>query len=561
MRGICSTAFNFQTLVALFCVLLVCMPKVFAATTVTESFTSRSNLDDAGGMVWNQALGELHPPLQAFAWHDNILGGPNYTPYSVGDGHDGAFISSRYHLFDVDGVVTANVIEINTDVYTDLQFTEFNLLATYTIRPVGSNPLVIRSLSDMIINGTIDCSGEAGDDAVADINTIVSGGAGHCGGGDGGDSVAPAAVPGVSNKGTSGGTGVTGGDGGQNSAGGGGGGSFILNKAVLTDYEDPTAGANTVGGTGGAPGFNNRDDPFDDDIDGAGSGGGGGSAYNTIGDEPNHSSGAGGGAGGGNMRFYVVRDITVGATGYVRANGGSGGSVAGGLKGGGGGGGGGGSILMFAGNDIIFSAHGIAEASVTARAGSGGTTTGGDGGTGAWGRTWVLDSDVYAAVIAPTLPEEPETRLDTPGDIRYETPAGTYTVTSKAIELGNTRPFITNTSLNGALAGGTAVFNLAFSESSALASLAAFALHTTFLNTEVKRFARFQLIIDNNLNQNPIRIHDLSLTFDGATQKDFEFSTGCGGSDSSASLASREAYSLFLLLPFLLIFYLRRRFK
>ena len=134
------------------------------ALSFSEAFTTSSRIDSTGGAVWNTARGELHPPLLVQGWDDG--GGAQDTAFSVGNGQHGGFIESRYATFDSDGVVSGGVIEINTDSWPDLQFTSFHLAAGYTIRPVGSQPLVIRSLSSVLIDGVIDCSGDDGLSAV-----------------------------------------------------------------------------------------------------------------------------------------------------------------------------------------------------------------------------------------------------------------------------------------------------------------------------------------------------------------------------------------------------------
>lgn len=558
-----KTLESWLLILALTLTFLSSVVRVQAATTVTETFTSRLHFDSDGGMVWNSALGELHPPLMITGWDDGVAGVDGPTLYSVGDGRHGSFVASRYSIFDTDGVVSGGVIEVDTDTYPDLQFTDFNLEVGYTIRPIGSAPLVIRSLTNVVVDGVIDCSGEDGLDAVASTTSLIAGGVGRCGGGSGGASVLPGVAPGVSNQGTSGGTGVTGGAGGPirlatGGQGGGGGGAFIKAFAVMTDHPDPQAGDNSIGGAGGAAGLLNRDDGFVIDINGAGSGGGGGSAFDDPGDVPNHSSGAGGGAGGGNIRIYVVGNIVVksniGAVGEIHADGGDGGSVAGGLKGGAGGGGGAGSILMFAGGDITLGA------SVTAQAGSGGTTAGGAGGDGAWGRTWLVEKDGFAS---GAFIESPDSQLNVPGNARYETGV-TYTVTSTAIDLGNTKPTVTSLPMTVAnLGASTLVYDLAFNDTSDLSALNSFFLNSTYLSAEVQRYVRFRIQVDNTNATTPVRIQDLTFAYEGFVKKEFSFVTGCGKAKdvSSASLGgfgTGPFFLLFFLLPLLFVRWLRR---
>jgi hypothetical protein len=520
--------------------------------TRSESFTSRENLDSAGGMVWNIGRGELHPPLEMVAWDDAAFSGPYTTPFSVGDGHHGAFVSSRYAIFDRNGVVTGGVIEIDTDVYTELEFTTFRLEASYTIRPVGANPLIIRSQTGALIEGVIDCRGDDGATAVSAVSTVLAGGAGRCGGGDGGASVAAGVSPDATNKGGAGGAGAWGGDGGpiclaSGGQGGGGGGAYL----VSTGKSASTHGDNSAAGAGGLAGaVVNTDDGFTADIDGAGAGGGGGSAFDDVLDPTHHSSGASGGGGGGNVRIYAVEDVEITGTGAIYVDGGAGGAVGGGLKGGGGGGGGGGSVLIFAGEDIVT------DGPVTAAPGLGGVTAGGDGGNGSWGRTWLSEKDGFAS---GGVPEDPGSELSNPGNARYETGV-TYTLTSKAIDVGNTHPTILAVPMTIAnLGGSTLIYELDFSDSSSLATLATFALASTFVGVEVERYARFRIQIDNTSATTPVRIEDLSLTYDGVEENDFGFVTGCGGiQNNGASSGGQGAWWMVLfLLPIAILLPLR----
>lgn len=69
------------------------------------------------------------------------------------------------------------------------EFTEFHLPANCTLRGVGSNPLVITATGNVLIEGSIDCSGFAGtgDDTFNSAIAPAPGGSGGPGGGKGGD--------------------------------------------------------------------------------------------------------------------------------------------------------------------------------------------------------------------------------------------------------------------------------------------------------------------------------------------------------------------------------------
>lgn len=470
----------------------------WAQRTITESFTSAAN-KDSSDMVWNIARGELHPPLLVKAYDDGS--GAADLSFLVGDGSDGSFSSlSDYTRF---ASVSSGTIYLNTDVYDNLQFTNVHILANYVLRPYGSNPLVMRVLGDVQIDGTIDCSGSNG------LST-GAGGTGRCGGGDGGSG-------GTSGQdGTDGGTLVGGGTGGGADIGGGassggGGGAYIKAYAIVTDKPD---GTNGLGPFAGLRGARTRDDAFLLDIDGAGSGGGGGSNSAT-----DSSVGAGGGAGGGSIRIYLAGDLAVGATGAILASGGDGGSRTG-LLAGAGGGGGGGSILIFAGKDVVNGG------AIEAIAGAGGSSAGPDGGNGYFGRTWLVGQGGFATGNF----ENPETNLNVVGDVRYEELV-TYTILSKPIDLRNTLPEITGLPLPVVAdqGGSTLVYEVAFGESATDPDLLNFALPATYLNAKQKRFFAFRIQLDNLDPLTPARVTDLSVIYNGSTENNFDFVGACGG--------------------------------
>jgi hypothetical protein len=347
--------------------LLFLFPFCAGAAALTESFTSRATLA-SGTAIWNQALGQVHPGLQVVDYE----AGWTAIPVDLGDGSDGAFEISTYANFSRGGDISGNKIRIDTDDHKLLQFTSFRLEQGWTIEPVGSRPLVIYALGDVVILGTIDCSGADGGNGGA---TPGAGAIGRCGGGSGGDGGA-LGQNGADGESPDGAIAAGGGctfNSGVNTPGmsGGGGGGWSTN---------PTAGAL---GVNAGTSFN--DPEFDDALWG-GAGGGGGAASNMgIG-----FAGAGGGAGGGAVIIHAGRDVNLGEAGSnygsINVNGGIGGGT--GNQAGAGGGGAGGSVLIFAGRTInVYNNH--ASGASRALSGLGGTNSlGNNGGNGGMGRSW-----------------------------------------------------------------------------------------------------------------------------------------------------------------------------
>lgn len=311
------------------------------AAQVRETFSSRAQLVSSGtSAVWNQALGVVHPHIKVTGYTGAA------TPDSVvdvGDGSDGAFVESRYSAFSLNGDVSGNIIRLDVSSPRELKVTEFVLEDGWFLVPVGSNPLIIRSLSYVKVRGQIWCHGQDG--SASSGGTGGAGGAGRCGGASGGaggdtgsagvkgsDSTSPV-TGGLAGSFNAGGAGV----------GGGGGGSW-------SNVSAPSAGPGFTGGLGpGAPGTSFSDPEFNDSVAG-GAGGGGGGAGST-------GAGGGGGGGGGTVIIHAVGDFELGSStdsniGYIFASGGDGADSTG--NGGGGGGGGGGSVQVFAGGATIF---------------------------------------------------------------------------------------------------------------------------------------------------------------------------------------------------------------
>ena len=516
--------------------LLFLFPLQAQALSITDSFTSRVYFGSST-IVWNQSLGELHPTVFIEDWDDGTV---KDTDFSVGDGSHGSFTSATdYANFSDGGDVSGQIIRINTDTYSNLQFTNFNLQSGWTIQPTGSNPLIIRSLAGMTIDGDIDCSGGDGSDATSDETEVIAGGISRCGSGAGGSSenIGTAGGPSVTGGGAGGTGGVTGGIGG----GGGGGYSVTLGDAG----EDPNVGG---ADDGGVLGTRFLDDGFDDDVDGSGSGGGGGSRFDDAGDPANHSSGAGGGAGGGSVQLYAMQDVNIGATSTISVNGGAGGNVGGTLKAGAGGGGAGGSVLVFTKGDIAVAG------TVTALGGSGGASPSvANGGDGSTGRTWLV-GEFGDPVVTGTL--NPTSNLSNRGDSRYRT--GAFTATSSAIDMGNTGPTPTAISFTDDLQGGTVGLQVAFGETADDPALSSFAAPATYLNAQQERFVKYQFTVNSVSDTTPTRVLDLTFTFDGRKETDFDFTSACGR--VSPPNGSSEIFFLLFLLPLVAVSLFRFRF-
>ena len=389
------------------------------------------------------------PPVQVRSY--NTGSGFQNKDIDPGDGRHGNFELSTYASFSVNSDVSGQIISIDTDQYSVLYFKNFTLEENWKIKPTGSQPLIIKVLGDMIINGEIDCSGADGVDLSTNINDTPSGGVGVCGGGSGGNG---GSVSQIATNGSEGGASVSGGSAGPSTSvtmgqGGGGGGAY----GDTGGGKDPKDGDDSTGGAGGPKGTHVIDDAFTEV--GGGSGGGGGSVFSNSAVED--SAGGGGGAGGGVIDIVVLGDVTIGINGKVLANGGSGGGNNTGLRAGGGGGGGGGSISLFALGDIVN--DGLIEAKLGA-AGATNAANGGDGGAGGNGHTWVTDNDLVPAG-AGTI--DPISFLGVVGATRYK--VGVFTAESASYDLLNSFPRLTSGSLSSNLVlGSTATVEVSLSD-------------------------------------------------------------------------------------------------
>jgi hypothetical protein len=473
------------------------------------------------------------------------------TPLDMGDGSLGAFSISTFSLF---GTVVGSTVTINTDAagFYPLQVTSFDLPAGYTLRGVGSNPLDIRSQTDIVVSGTIDCSGESGG-AIGSNNLVTSlGGTGHCGGGAGGNGGTITVEP---TDGIAGGASVTGGLGASavnvapaatpiGATGGGGGGAY---RQLGTPPENGYDSAAVP--WAGSGGINFRDDQFSEI--GGGSGGGGGSAYDGI-IVADRSSGGGGGAGGGVVLLRAARDITV--SGSVLARGGDGGGTIGTLRAGGGGGGGGGSIGVWAGRNLSFT--GV----ISATNGSGGISgidpthvlDQGGGGNGSEGRTWITDKDKCTAGDCPST-EIPTTLLTDEGRVLYQT--GTFTILSKVIDLRNSQPIFTSATASGHIGTGSSVgIEIASGSTDDFDATGLWISSSALAGQILGRYIRFRLTIDNQDTTNATVVDSIAINYEGRLQENFNLISTCGGIKANSGSWSRILmWILFMGLPLVLI--------
>ncbi|MCB0412177.1 MAG: hypothetical protein KDD22_06595 [Bdellovibrionales bacterium] len=533
-----------------FCFVLLVLAFSFRGAlgaSLTESFSSNLSTSLVDDLVLNSVEGKLHPPLFIKGYTGSTADG---FRFSVGNGSDGNFIESRYAEFSTNGDLSGNIIRVNTNTTPQLQFQNFTLASGWTLKPEGSNPLVIRALGTVVIEGRIDCSGDAGGSLIATSSTAVTGGTARCGGGNGGNG-ATAAIPATS--GSLGGTIIVGGAGGGVDgptagggathggvgAGGGGGGGY---QARGIGFQNSAAGTNG-GGTGGVRGEMAADHAFT--VSGGGSGGGGGDYSAT-------SNGGGGGAGGGIIEIYAVGNIDVASTGEMYANGGVGGGGGSGFTAGGGGGGGGGSIMMISGGDVRLAGP------VRANKANGGSDAGPTGGQGADGRTWLLGQ----GGISIALPgyainvENPYTQLAVEGNVRYRTDK-TFTYTTSIHDSFTSKPTINSVvPIQNLPTGSQIQLEWTSSDTSSFTPSS----WNSFNSAQIgQRYLKFRIQLTNTDETSPATLDAMSVNYDPYRQQDFQFSGGCGRVITSAN--SSAIFILLMLLAIPLICAVGLRFK
>ncbi|MBK9293882.1 MAG: hypothetical protein IPM57_05470 [Oligoflexia bacterium] len=514
------------------------------ARTVSVDFNSQTYFDSTNTTaVWNSALGKAHPPI---AIDQSTGAGINENnALSLGLGTNGSFEPATYAAFSEGGSTAGNVITINTDTYSVLQFTNFTLASGWTLRGKGSNPLVIKVLGNFTNAGTITCSGDNGESMNTNVAVQPQGGTARCGGGAGGNGGYSGLA---ATQGSSGCTvpvcNITGGNGGStqltDSGGGGGGGG----------YYSAVAGSNGTG-TGPGAGGTSELDALMTKIGaasggpGGGSGGGGGGYSTTTGP----ASGAGGGAGGGVIILTVGGNFT--NSGSVLANGGNGGTFSAGTeRAGGGGGGAGGSVwIQVAGN--LDNTGGT----ITALGGSGGAGVGGggNGGNGASGRTWLTFGNTFAGNS-----ENPVANLGDLGFVRYS--ESSYVIQSKSIDARNSSPTFTSFSMtNTSFGTGSATLEVAGSNDNFASDNTGWVLASSPSSLNGKRYFKFritfQYISSPAVNTTPIatpfEVTAVSANYDGFTQSEFNLAPACG------RLGGGPFEVLFLIT---LLFFMRRLF-
>jgi hypothetical protein len=504
------------------------------AETVVISLGDPANVE-AGTAIVNTAAARAEPPLQVDQWDDGSPGGFRASPIAVGRGRHGKLDATTLPNFH-DGIYSGDgVININTDLFPVLEFTDVHVPAGFVIRPVGSRALVMQSLGHVRIDGVINCSGDDGSNASADITRTPAGGRGRCGGRDGGRGGSSTVLA------TAGLTEVAGLEGGAGSGGsaseigkgnGGGGGSGL----TLTGQQ-ASPGKNFAGGNLGNAGVS-PNSLFS--APGAGAGGGGGESYTLGGATP--SSGAGGGGGGGYVEIYAVGDIIV--TGSVLLNGGDGGDVSPGLGGGAGGGGAGGKLTLFSGGDLDVAGD------VLLNGGAAGAADHGEGGIGGSGRVWasVRTGSAYGGHSGNFNPID-----GGPGfEGAVNSIVGTYNLVTKLIDAGATR--VRLRSVGAAPSSGAVTLYVASSDRPFSVGEADWKIASTLALGEFGRYLRVRAEVVSASSSTPVVVESLALDLEPVEQTQFDFSS-CARVD-----APRGPTGVwFLLIPLLLVWRLRRR--
>lgn len=331
-----------------------------------------------------------------------------------GNGSDG--------VFDSAGNVTL-AVPVEDESVIVKQYTSLKLNAGHTLTvDKRCRGLIIKVRGNVTIDGTIDLSGKAANvkpdsgslalSLKALTYTLPIGGGGGAGGKGGGTYGGAGGAAGVGawyggSRGGGGGGGASASSYGENSYDGPGYAGGASNPGYAGAAGGPGAGSNGSGGAGGrAPQYvPGSAGAGGSSVNGGGAGGGGGASIG------NGAAGADGTNWGGGLLIIIASgDVSIGANGIVRANGGNGaaggegGSSIGGdyaAPGGGGGGGGG------AGGGIVAIYHAGAYANggtVQANGGAGGnggtTGTGGSGIDGAAGSSGSIGGISIIKVVA-----------------------------------------------------------------------------------------------------------------------------------------------------------------
>lgn len=496
------------------------------AETITVSLAERLSVESSSAVL-NSSLGIAHPPLQIQNW--DAGGGQQTTPISVGSGLHGSFNSSTYLHFH-DGVYAGDqVIRVNTDIYPELEFTDFLLENGWVLKPTGSRPLVIRSLSNIVIRGIIDCSGENGEELSSQLSDSPRGGIGRCGGASGGAGGSQALAV---SQGSDNAIPNSGGGGGSTSGGGGGGGA-----GMDTSAPSPAPGLTiddlSPSGVAGTPG---TDISFS--LVGGGAGGGGGERYDDPLDAAAfYASGGGGGAGGGSISIHSVGHVEIAATGRIFARGGAGGGSTAAYKAGGGGGGAGGSIQIFVGGDLTI------DGVIDATGGAGGVSAGGNGGNGGSGRTWVADSDTNPTGSGTV---DPMWIIPVLGIVNYQ--EDLFSVISKVIDTRATRPEYLSLDIDADVPTPSVIgVEVAVGDQPFDVSEAQWMPATSMALLNQARYMRFKFSIDNRSLSQPVQVRSVSLNYRPRDHGQFEFAS-CQLVDSNSGSQPPSTLRILTLL-------------
>ncbi len=344
--------------------------------TVREEFNTNDNEDMAEtSALWNDA----GSPGQLFAGEGGGTAG-------LGD-----------FMFDPDNPET---MTIDTGVYDPanplpaMDYSNFFLGENGIIEVVGENPLIIRSTTDLVLEGRIDVSGATASTVNFGAILGTAGGVGVAGGGAGGAGGSGEGDDGAAGEGarilTAGSNDRHPGGGGGSVArscasgsetGGGGGGEY---RSGSTNGRGDDGNPNG-GGIKGTPYGAATLDPFTGNFAaGSGGGGAGGTCVNGV-----TYPGSGGGAGGGAVWLQCAGDMDI--SGDIDADGGDGGAnddFMGSEGGAAGAGGSGGAILVQGINSFINTTNADISANkgIGGEAGESGGTNDGGGGDGGFGR-------------------------------------------------------------------------------------------------------------------------------------------------------------------------------
>ena len=504
------------------------------AETVVISLGDPANVE-AGTAIVNTAAGRVEPPLQVDQWDDGSPGGFRASGFTVGRGEHGKLDATTLPNFH-EGVYSGDgVININTDLFPVLKFTDVHVPADFVIRPVGSRALVLQSLGHVRIDGVINCSGDDGSNASADVTRTPAGGRGRCGGRDGGRGGSSTVV---ANAGLTDVAGLEGGAGGSGSAseigkgnGGGGGSGYTLTNQQATSGKTY---AGTLLSNAGAAVENNFQHI------GAGAGGGGGESYTLGGSAA--SSGAGGGGGGGYVEIYSVGDVIV--NGEISIDGGNGGNVPSGFGGGAGGGGAAGKLTLFSGGRLDITGN------IHLTGGFGGNADHGSGGLGGGGRVWasVRIGSAYSGYTGNFDPTTGGPILE--GTVNSV--PGTYNLVSKMVDAQATR--VRLRSISASPASGAVTLYVASSDRPFSIGDADWKVASSLGLGELGRFIRVRAEVVSASSSTPVVVESFALDLESVEQTQFDFSS-CARVD-----APRGPTGVwFLLLPIFLVRRLRRR--